>query len=73
MTEQAIDDYDFKEKVEELNKTILPKGVTLTPYYVKSDFVHDSIRSVTESLLIGLLLAIVVFATITGVTPRHAS
>ncbi|KAA9325670.1 efflux RND transporter permease subunit [Adhaeribacter soli] len=47
-------------KVKILNSRILPKGVKLTPYYIQADFVHDSIRSVTDSLLIGLLLAIVV-------------
>src|SRR6478609_4148025 len=36
-------------KVKTLNKRILPKGVTLTPYYIQADFVNDSIRSVTDS------------------------
>ncbi|MBF9252234.1 efflux RND transporter permease subunit [Pontibacter sp. 172403-2] len=50
----------IKDKVAQLNASILPKGVTLKPYYVQGDFVADSIRSVSDSLLIGLLLAIVV-------------
>ncbi|MDB5281314.1 MAG: acriflavin resistance protein, partial [Bacteroidota bacterium] len=50
---------DVQEKVKELNK-ILPGGISLKPYYVQADFVGDSIRSVTDSLLIGLLLAIMV-------------
>ena len=49
-----------KEKVKALNSGILPKGIILKPYYVQADFVNDSIRSVTDSLWIGLLLAIVV-------------
>jgi len=49
-----------KDKVAQLNASILPKGVTLKPYYVQADFVADSIRSVSDSLLIGLFLAIVV-------------
>jgi len=48
------------QKIDELNKRILPKGVKLTPYYVQSDFVNESIKSVTDSLWIGLLLAIFV-------------
>ena len=48
------------KKVEELNKTILPRGVSLSSYYVQADFVNNSIRSVSDSLWIGLLLAIVV-------------
>ena len=49
----------MKDKVEELNQ-ILPEGIRLKPVYVQSDFVHDSINGVTESVWIGLLLAIIV-------------
>jgi CzcA family heavy metal efflux pump len=49
-----------EKKIAELNKTILPRGVSLSPYYVQADFVNDSIRSVSDSLWIGLLLAIIV-------------
>ncbi len=49
-----------KEKIVALNNGILPQGITLKPYYVQADFVNNSIRSVTDSLWIGLLLAIVV-------------
>jgi len=48
------------KKVEELNKSILPRGISLSSYYVQADFVNDSIRSVSDSLWIGLLLAIIV-------------
>jgi len=46
-------------KVSELQK-ILPAGVVLKPYYVQADFVHQAVKSVTESVWIGLILAIVV-------------
>ncbi|MEP6700768.1 MAG: efflux RND transporter permease subunit, partial [Bacteroidota bacterium] len=46
-------------KIEELKK-ILPKDVSIKPYYIQADFVNDSVKSVTDSLWIGLLLAIVV-------------
>lgn len=49
----------MKNKVEEL-RTILPAGVSIKPYYVQADFVKDSIKSVTDSLWVGLLLAIIV-------------
>ena len=39
---------------------MLLKGVTIQPYYIQADFVRDSIRSVTDSLWIGLGLAIIV-------------
>jgi len=46
-------------KIKEL-KAILPKGVSVKPYYIQADFVNDSIKSVSDSLWIGLLLAIIV-------------
>lgn len=39
---------------------ILPKGVKLVPYYNQSNFVTDAIRSVNDSLWLGLFLAIIV-------------
>ncbi|SEW22400.1 heavy metal efflux pump, CzcA family [Chitinophaga sp. YR573] len=47
----------MEKKVQQLD---LPDGVTIKPYYIQSDFVQDAVRSVTDSLWIGLLLAIVV-------------
>ena len=46
-------------KVKELQKT-LPKGVIIKPYYVQADFVTAAINSVSDSLWIGLALAIIV-------------
>jgi multidrug efflux pump subunit AcrB len=50
---------DMADKVQALQK-ILPNGVTIKPYYVQADFVNDSVKSVSDSLWIGLLLAIIV-------------
>ncbi|BBE18182.1 cobalt-zinc-cadmium resistance protein CzcA [Aquipluma nitroreducens] len=49
-----------EKRIAELNKTVLPRGVNISSYYVQADFVNESIRSVSDSLWIGLLLAIVV-------------
>jgi CzcA family heavy metal efflux pump len=49
----------MKEKIAQL-KNILPKDVTIKPYYIQADFVNTSVKSVTDSLWIGLLLAIIV-------------
>ena len=49
----------MEKKIGEL-KTILPKDVTIQPYYIQADFVKESIKSVSDSLWIGLLLAIIV-------------
>jgi CzcA family heavy metal efflux pump len=50
---------DMDQKVQDLQK-ILPSDVTIKPYYVQADFVNDAIKSVSDSLWIGLLLAIIV-------------
>jgi CzcA family heavy metal efflux pump len=47
------------QKVAELQK-LLPKDVTIKPYYVQADFVNESVKSVSDSLWIGLALAIIV-------------
>ena len=49
----------IEDKIKEL-RNILPKGVTIKPYYIQADFVNEAIKSVTDSLWIGLLLAIIV-------------
>ena len=46
-------------KLQELKK-ILPKTITIKPFYEQARFVNDAVKSVTDSLLIGLLLAIIV-------------
>jgi CzcA family heavy metal efflux pump len=38
----------------------LPAGVTLRPYYDQSQLVRDSIRSVRDAILIGLILACII-------------
>jgi CzcA family heavy metal efflux pump len=50
---------DVQTRVTELN-TLLPHGVKLIPYYIQSEFVNDSIKSLKDVLWIGLLLAILV-------------
>jgi CzcA family heavy metal efflux pump len=49
----------MENKISDLQK-ILPAGVTIHPYYIQADFVRESIKSVTDSLWIGLALAIIV-------------
>jgi len=50
---------DMALKVAALQK-LLPKDVSIKPYYIQADFVNDAVKSVTDSVWIGLLLAIVV-------------
>ncbi|MDE3249594.1 MAG: efflux RND transporter permease subunit [Bacteroidota bacterium] len=51
---------DAMDKKVEALKSILPSAVSLRPYYKQADFVNTSIKSVEDSLWIGLLLAIAV-------------
>ena len=43
-------------EIESLSKN-LPEGVHLTPFYDQSELVHESIASVRDAILIGLVLA----------------
>lgn len=54
----AVSD-SMKVKINELKK-ILPADVIIKPYYAQGDFVNDAVKSVTDSLWIGLALAILV-------------
>ena len=46
-------------QVQQLRK-ILPPGVQLEPYYDQSELVRESIRSVRDAILIGLILACII-------------
>ena len=50
---------EMQDKLGKL-KMILPKGIKISPFYEQATFVNDAIKSVTDSLLVGLLLAIIV-------------
>jgi len=47
-------------KTRELNASILPKDVKVVPFYDRSDLVHETVRTVENNLLRGMLLVIVV-------------
>ena len=49
----------LRARIDEINKT-LPKGVRVVPYYDQSDLVANSIRTVRNALLLGLVLVSVV-------------
>ena len=49
----------MEAKIKNL-QAILPAGVSIQPYYVQADFVNESVKSVTDSLWVGLALAIIV-------------
>jgi CzcA family heavy metal efflux pump len=49
----------MSSKINDLRK-ILPSGVNINPYYIQADFVNNTVRSVSDAMWIGLLLAIIV-------------
>ena len=50
---------EIHAKIDELRKT-LPPGIHLEPYYDQSGLIRDSINSVRDAILIGLVLASIV-------------
>jgi CzcA family heavy metal efflux pump len=49
----------MSDKIVDLKK-ILPSGVDIRPYYIQADFVNDTVKSVSDAMWLGLLLAIIV-------------
>ena len=47
-------------KTQELNTSILPKDVKVVPFYDRSDLVHETVLTVENNLLRGMLLVVVI-------------
>jgi len=47
-------------KTQELNSSFLPKDVKIVPFYDRSDLVHETVVTVENNLLRGMLLVVVV-------------
>ena len=47
-------------KTQELNSSILPKDVKIVPFYDRTDLVHETVRTVENNLLRGMLLVVVI-------------
>src|ERR1700723_2766733 len=54
------------DKVEELNKHILPPGVTIVPFLDRSDLVHYTSHTVLHNLTEGMVLVLVVLLLFLG-------
>ena len=57
-TEQVLK--GVEAKTQELNTSILPKDVKVVPFYDRTDLVHETVRTVENNLLRGMLLVVVV-------------
>jgi heavy metal efflux system protein len=59
-----------KAKIDELNKSILPKGVELVPYYDRAWLISNTLKTVFENLGEGaLLVCLVLFIFLGAVRP----
>lgn len=56
----------IKLAVEDLNGNRLPKGVTITPIYDRTDLVNNTLHTVSHTLLEGLLIVIIVLFLFLG-------
>src|SRR6266700_680664 len=56
----------IKAKVEALNKSILPKGVELVPFYDRTWLIHTTLKTVFKNLLEGALLVTAVLYLFLG-------
>ncbi len=56
----------IKAAVDDLNANRLPKGVTISPIYDRTDLVNNTLQTVTHTLLEGLLIVVVVLFLFLG-------
>ncbi|HSU39029.1 MAG TPA: CusA/CzcA family heavy metal efflux RND transporter, partial [Polyangiaceae bacterium] len=50
----------LRDKIQELNTRILPGGITVSPFYDRTDLVHTTLETVFHNLLEGALLVVLV-------------
>src|SRR5206468_6288187 len=55
-----------KAKVEALNKSVLPKGVQVVPFYDRTWLIHTTLKTVFKNLLEGALLVTAVLYIFLG-------
>lgn len=56
----------IKEAVDELNATRLPDGVRIVPIYDRTDLVHNTLHTVSHTLLEGLVIVVAVLFLFLG-------
>ncbi len=54
-----------EEKMEEINKS-LPEGIKIVPYYEQKSLVEAAVKTVTDALLLGIILVAVVLMIFMG-------
>lgn len=60
---------DVKEQLKKIN-TLLPEGVKVTPYYDQATLVKKCVKTVTDSLISGIILVVIIlFIFMGGIRP----
>ena len=57
---------NIQEGVQELNDSVLPKGVRIKPYYDRTVMIHDTLHTVTRNVLEGIALVVLVLFVFLG-------
>lgn len=56
----------IKNAVDDLNNTLLPKGVKIVPIYDRTDLVHNTLHTVVHTLLEGLVIVVAILFLFLG-------
>ncbi len=56
----------IKEAADDLNQNRLPKGIRIVPIYDRADLVHNTLHTVTHTLLEGLVIVVAVLFLFLG-------
>jgi cobalt-zinc-cadmium resistance protein CzcA len=56
----------LREKINQLNATILPPGARIAPFYDRETLVRHTVRTVEENLAIGAILIVVILLVFLG-------
>jgi cobalt-zinc-cadmium resistance protein CzcA len=55
-----------RQKVEEINNGVLPKGMRIIPYYDRTDLINITTRTVTHTLITGMVLVAFILLAFLG-------
>ena len=55
-----------RQKVEQLNKGVLPKGMRIVPYYDRTNLINVTTRTVTHTLMEGMILVAFILLAFLG-------
>lgn len=55
-----------RAKVDEINRGVLPKGVTLVPHYDRTELIHRTLHTVRKNMLEGIGLVLLVLVAFLG-------